>query len=283
VGTSQRQEAGLGLYFYNARFYDPYLARFTQPDTLVPGAGNPQAFDRFTYGLNNPILHNDPTGHCVDGVSTFLCAALIGGDVGFIFSYGSQAIENYNSDMSLSEALNINNMDKGELIVATVGGLVAGGTMGLAAPALAGALSSEVAAYMLAGAISNTAGGAAESITDAAINQSQDGSSSWGLDNAGINEFVTDAQDTGLTWGNAVYDFGTGGLLSLGAYGVVRPLTGPIKRIPNAMFFDDLYYQSNGYIVGLGAETVKIIADTAQQSIQKRIDRRIDRNLMRAE
>jgi RHS repeat-associated protein len=61
--TSQRQEAGLGLYFYNARWYDPQLARFTQPDTLVPGAGNPKAFDRYAYVQNNPLRYNDPSGH----------------------------------------------------------------------------------------------------------------------------------------------------------------------------------------------------------------------------
>ncbi len=34
--TSQRNETALGLYFYNARWYDPYLNRFTQPDSIVP-------------------------------------------------------------------------------------------------------------------------------------------------------------------------------------------------------------------------------------------------------
>ena len=29
------------LYFYNARYYDPELARFTQADTIVPQSGNP--------------------------------------------------------------------------------------------------------------------------------------------------------------------------------------------------------------------------------------------------
>ncbi|GAP62737.1 hypothetical protein ARMA_1160 [Ardenticatena maritima] len=34
--TSQRWDDALGLYFYNARYYDPALGRFIQPDTLVP-------------------------------------------------------------------------------------------------------------------------------------------------------------------------------------------------------------------------------------------------------
>ena len=53
-----------GLLFYNARWYDPALGRFAQADTIVPGAGNPMAYDRFAYVLNNSMRYADPTGHC---------------------------------------------------------------------------------------------------------------------------------------------------------------------------------------------------------------------------
>jgi RHS repeat-associated protein len=55
-----------GLMDYRARFYSPYLNRFLQPDTLIPDAQNPQAWNRFSYVRNNPILYNDPTGHNED-------------------------------------------------------------------------------------------------------------------------------------------------------------------------------------------------------------------------
>jgi RHS repeat-associated protein len=61
--TGQREEDSLGLYFYNARWYDPALGRFIQADTIVPGAGNPQAWDRYAYANNNPANSTDPTGH----------------------------------------------------------------------------------------------------------------------------------------------------------------------------------------------------------------------------
>jgi RHS repeat-associated protein len=55
-----------GLMFYNARWYDPYLNHFTQPDSIVPDPYNSQSYDRYAYALNNPIRYNDPTGHDVD-------------------------------------------------------------------------------------------------------------------------------------------------------------------------------------------------------------------------
>jgi RHS repeat-associated protein len=65
--TGQRMETGLGsLMFFRARFYSPLVGRFLSADAVVPGAGNPQALNRYSYGLNNPLKYTDPTGHDVD-------------------------------------------------------------------------------------------------------------------------------------------------------------------------------------------------------------------------
>ena len=61
--TGQREMSGLGIYYYNARFYDPGLGRFISPDSITPDAANPQAWNRYSYVLNNPINSTDPTGH----------------------------------------------------------------------------------------------------------------------------------------------------------------------------------------------------------------------------
>jgi len=62
--TGQRRGSGLGsLMFYNARYYSPLLSRFVSADTVVPGAGNPQARNRYAYVYNNPIKYTDPTGY----------------------------------------------------------------------------------------------------------------------------------------------------------------------------------------------------------------------------
>jgi RHS repeat-associated protein len=63
--TGQIEEAGIGLYFYNARFYDSALGRFTSADTLIPGARDVQAWDRYAAMANNPVRFTDPTGHMV--------------------------------------------------------------------------------------------------------------------------------------------------------------------------------------------------------------------------
>jgi len=61
--TGQREMTGLDIYHYGARFYSPKLGRFLSADTIVPGAANPQAYNRYSYVLNNPLRYTDPTGH----------------------------------------------------------------------------------------------------------------------------------------------------------------------------------------------------------------------------
>jgi RHS repeat-associated protein len=52
--TGQRFEKGLGLYDYGARWYDPELGRFLQPDPVVPQPFDPQSLNRYSYVRNNP-------------------------------------------------------------------------------------------------------------------------------------------------------------------------------------------------------------------------------------
>jgi RHS repeat-associated protein len=66
--TGQRsEEAGIGLYYYGARWYDSSLGRWAQPDSIVPQTVQGiQAWDRFAYVKNNPVRYTDPSGHSVD-------------------------------------------------------------------------------------------------------------------------------------------------------------------------------------------------------------------------
>ena len=115
--TNQRQDEMLGLYDYNARYYDPEIGRFISADSIVSGlkritpltvgfhetillekankeniqstllgasflwpsslkrdlgipqgSQKPQAINRYTYTLNNPLKFVDPSGHEEDEI-----------------------------------------------------------------------------------------------------------------------------------------------------------------------------------------------------------------------
>ena len=54
-----------GLMYYGARYYLPGLRRFISSDTIMPGPGNPQVYNRYVYTNNNPLKYIDPSGHAV--------------------------------------------------------------------------------------------------------------------------------------------------------------------------------------------------------------------------
>lgn len=61
--TGQILDDATGLYYYNARYYDPVLGRFVQADDVIPNLFNPQSYNRYSYCINNPLRFTDPSGH----------------------------------------------------------------------------------------------------------------------------------------------------------------------------------------------------------------------------
>ncbi|MCL4506710.1 MAG: hypothetical protein M1434_11110 [Chloroflexi bacterium] len=61
--TSQEEQAGIGLYNYGARFYDPQIGRFLSADSIVPRPGDPQSLNRYSYVRNSPLVRIDSSGH----------------------------------------------------------------------------------------------------------------------------------------------------------------------------------------------------------------------------
>jgi len=88
--------------YYGARYYDYILGRFISADTIVPGAMNPQALNRYSYVLNNPLKYTDPTGHFailgvligVKEIAIFGGLALGGMYIGNELSWGPNAAQN---------------------------------------------------------------------------------------------------------------------------------------------------------------------------------------------
>src|SRR3989339_1439683 len=79
--TGQISDDTTGLYYYNARYYDPQLGVFITPDTIVQNPYDPQSLNRYAYCRNNPVIYTDPSGHIfgIDDLIIIGAAALIGG------------------------------------------------------------------------------------------------------------------------------------------------------------------------------------------------------------
>jgi RHS repeat-associated protein len=154
--TGQRELAVLGLHDYGARWYDSLLGRFIQPDTVVPlGSQGVQAWDRFAYVNNNPVRYTDPTGRCIDGISTYFCIVAAGAAIGALVSYGTQVAGNIANNGWSGAAFT--NVDVASIGSAAVAGAVGAG-VGLAGSAIAGAgLTATLATGSIGGVLSGQA------------------------------------------------------------------------------------------------------------------------------
>jgi RHS repeat-associated protein len=66
--TGQEELSDVGLVHLNGRIYDPLLARMTSADPMVPDPLNGQAWNRYSYVVNNPLGFTDPSGYCFLGL-----------------------------------------------------------------------------------------------------------------------------------------------------------------------------------------------------------------------
>jgi RHS repeat-associated protein len=62
LGYAGERQDETGLFYLDARYYDPTLARFISADTEMPGISHVAA-NRYAYAANDPINYSDPTGH----------------------------------------------------------------------------------------------------------------------------------------------------------------------------------------------------------------------------
>lgn len=60
--TSHEHLDEVKLIHMNGRLYDPKLRSFLQPDNFIQNTEDTQNFNRYSYGLNNPLLYADYSG-----------------------------------------------------------------------------------------------------------------------------------------------------------------------------------------------------------------------------
>jgi RHS repeat-associated protein len=67
--TGQAWDAGVGLYHYKARYYNPQGGRFLTQDTYKGNVWEPWTQHLYAYVGNNPVNYVDPTGHAAQEVT----------------------------------------------------------------------------------------------------------------------------------------------------------------------------------------------------------------------
>jgi RHS repeat-associated protein len=67
-GFTGQEELDFGLVHLNGRIYDPLIARMMSADPMVPDPLNGQAWNRYSYVVNNPLAFTDPSGYCFLGL-----------------------------------------------------------------------------------------------------------------------------------------------------------------------------------------------------------------------
>ena len=70
--TGKEFDADSNLYYYGARYYDPYIGRFTQRDPIGDGV------NWYAYVANNPLRFIDPTGLGLWDILEFAVAPVVG-------------------------------------------------------------------------------------------------------------------------------------------------------------------------------------------------------------
>lgn len=153
----------VALVHMNGRVYDPLIGRFLSPDPHIPDLMNAQAFNPYSYVLNNPLAYVDPSGFFFGFIGR-----IISGVVNVIVDAVSEVVDLAVDVVSeVVEVVQENQIGQ----VALAAGIVAltgpGGALALSASSYlpAAVLSSTVVGGITGGAKGAILGGATAAVT----------------------------------------------------------------------------------------------------------------------
>ena len=168
--SGKERDAETGLYYYGARYYAPWLARWISCDQSLDDMDGPVGQHRYAYSRGNPITFGDPDGRAVN-----LAAAGVGVLIGGV---GGAIIGAWRAKPGERWAA----AGKGAAIGAVTGGLAgltfgaslaATGAVGIGGTALAtgGTTGSLLVSGTLAGAVGGGSGAALNALSNGASAQ----------------------------------------------------------------------------------------------------------------
>ena len=101
IHTGHEHLGSFGIINMNGRIYDPNTASFFSPDPFVADASSTQAFNRYSYCLNNPLMYTDPTGEFIFSVlAAIFCPPLLPVAIGAdIFGAGNLTTQIMNGNV----------------------------------------------------------------------------------------------------------------------------------------------------------------------------------------
>jgi len=159
--TAREYEAHTGLYYYRARYYDPELGRFLQPDPIGYTAGP----NLYAYCRNNPTNLVDPTGEFIPIVT-----GLWGGAIGAVIGGVTAAATGGDLDAVLAGAAG-----------GFTGGFIAGSGAGLIAAA--GSAATALIATAGVGAVGAAVGNATSQVVTGVVKRGE----TWGQAVSNVN------------------------------------------------------------------------------------------------
>ena len=228
--TGHEHLQGVGLINMNARLYDAKLHRFLAPDNYVQDPGNPQNYNLYGYGFNNPLKYTDPSGNYA--VFDDIIAAAIGGTINLITNWNN--IDNFGEGLA---AFGAGAFAGWASIYPEFGGLVAGGAVvGGTNAWLSG---QDIAQGAMMGGVTSAVGGALGSWISGGVSSAVQGISSPVLKEAlsygigggivgGTLNFGTTLLTTG-SFANSIDAFGSGFGMGFATGSIIGATTGYIN------------------------------------------------------